>query len=245
MLRDAREPNGLHRAPRAGKQLAYQAAAAIAVSGHFVPVCGAKLGLHRNVKTAHDERHAGFEHDLRRVRVVVDVELCRRRHIAADGCAAHQGDGVQQSFQFRVFCKRDGHVCQRPGRDQTQFARHPLRRFIECVPRGRGFRRTVRQGQLDISEAVFAMELAGHVRFPHKGALRAGIDRIIGVQQMHDAPCVREGVVEGAVARHGGQRDDRKLRQRVGQHDCNGIVRAGVAVDPDWNLFGCHASASP
>ena len=60
MLRDTREPNGLHRAPRAGKQLAYQAAAAIAVSGHFVPVCGAKLGLHRNVKTAHDERHAGF-----------------------------------------------------------------------------------------------------------------------------------------------------------------------------------------
>ena len=89
------------------------------------------------------------------------------------------------------------------------------------------------------------MELAGHVRFPHKGALRAGIDRIIGAQQMHDAPCVREGVVEGAVARHGGQRDDRKLRQRVGQHDRNGIVRAGVAVDPDWNLFGCHASASP
>ena len=73
MLRDACESNGLHRAPRAGKQLAYQAAAAIAVSGHFVPVCGAKLGLHRNVKTAHDERHAGFEHDLRRVRVVVNV----------------------------------------------------------------------------------------------------------------------------------------------------------------------------
>lgn len=122
MLRHAGESDGLDRLPRAGEQLLDESAAAVAISGHLVPVRRAELSLHRHIQPAHDERYAGFEHDLRRIRVVVDVELRRGRHIAADGRAAHQGDGVQKSVQVRVLGQRDGYVGQRARGDEPQLA---------------------------------------------------------------------------------------------------------------------------
>ena len=96
-----------------------------------------------------------------------------------------------------------------------------------------------------IAKAVFAVELACHMRLAHERPLRAGVDGVVRPQQMHHAPRVRERVAQQAVARHGGQADDLQLRQRMRQHDGDGIVRTGVAVDPDGNLFRCHAFASP
>ena len=148
-------------------------------------------------------------------------------------------------MQVRILGQRNGYVGQRARGDEPQLARHPLCRGVQRIPCGRLLRGRVGQGQLHVSEAVFTVERARHMRLAHERPLRAGVDGVVRPQQMHHAPRVRERVAQQAVARHGGQADDLQLRQRVRQHDGDGIVRAGVAVDPDGNLFCCHAFASP
>ena len=148
-------------------------------------------------------------------------------------------------MQVRILGQRNGHVGQRARGDEPQLARHPLCRGEQRIPCGCLLRGRVGQGQLHVSEAVFTVERACHMRLAHERPLRAGVDGVVRPQQMHHAPRVRERVAQQAVARHGGQADDLQLRQRVRQHDGDGIVRAGVAVDPDGNLFRCHAFASP
>ena len=40
--------------------------------------------LVRHVQRHDDQRHTGFEHDVSRMRVYIDVELCRRRDVATE-----------------------------------------------------------------------------------------------------------------------------------------------------------------
>ena len=98
MLCNAGESDGLYCTPCTGEQFSHQLAAAVAIGGHLIPVCRAQFGLHGDIQTAHDERYARFEHDLRRIWVIVDVEFRCGCHIAANSCTAHQCNGVQQLF---------------------------------------------------------------------------------------------------------------------------------------------------
>ena len=88
MLRHAGESDGLYCTPCTGEQFSHQLAAAVAIGGHLIPVCRAQFGLHGDIQTAHDERYARFEHDLRRIWVIVDVEFRCRCDVSAFCCAA-------------------------------------------------------------------------------------------------------------------------------------------------------------
>ena len=69
------------------------------------------------------------------------------------------------------------------------------------------------------------------------------IDGVVGLHESIHAVRVREGSGQRRVAAHGGDSKKVDFGKRVRGHDCNRVVHADVAVQPDRKLF--HFTPSP
>ena len=228
MLRGVAEKLGQRRAVgRAG-----------ASRGETLEIGLAQHGLARHVEADQDRRRRallgeGADDDARRLRVVPDVELRRRRRIAADReRAAHRHEQFQPAHEAGIARDGERDIGQRPGGDEDQLALVLERGGQQRVDRMRARRRRRGLRQHGAAEAGDAVDVAGVVDMAEQRRRRALPDRHIGAARegQHGAG-VAGGLGEPDIA--GDRRDADEARAGGGERieQGEGVVDAGVDVE--------------
>ena len=119
-----------------------------------------------------------------------------------------------------------------------------LRAGIQRVPSGGIVHdRVFGQRKLHVAQTVFPVKCGGILRLDEQRTVCALIDGVVGLHESIHAVRVREGSGQRRVAAHSGDSKKVDFGKRVRGHDCNRVVHADVAVQPDTKLF--HFTPSP
>jgi hypothetical protein len=92
------------------------------------------------------------------------------------------------------------------------------------------------------AQTVAAVNLRRVARLAQKGLFRAFVDGIVRLHQAVHPVRVAVGVGERRVAADGGNAEQFQFRQRVQNHQRDGVVHADVAVEPDRQFVHCAPS---
>ena len=150
---------------------------------------------------------------------------------------------MQKRGKIGVFGQCNGDICERTGGDEPQLARVLKRRRMQRVP-GRCIvhHGRIGDGKLNIAEAVMPVEGGGDMRLTIERLVCATVDGITCADQAADAVRVEKCVIQQRIAADSGNSDEIDLLQCVQRHERNGVINAGIAIEPD-RVF-VHASAS-
>ena len=183
-----------------------------------------------------------FEHDMRRFRIEVDIELGRRGHVAVRRhCPAHHDAAGEASRQGRVELQRQRQVGQRTERDQQQPARVLMRQAEdrECGVFGLG--RACCWRIAGIAETIAAVDERRIQRRMHQWRLAAGEHRRAAAGDFAQFECIAHGVFEADITCGNGQTDNLMalVVERHQQRQC--VIDARVGIDQEGDLV-VHAA---
>ena len=177
----------------------------------------------------------GAKDDARRLRIVPDVELGRRRHIARLGIgAAHDDEPLDEPRQFGLAHDGERDIGQRPGGAENEAPGMRARRGDDRIRRMQRMPRLVGRGQDRMAEAGLAVNFA---RVPHRDRDRRRRARPDGNvrpprKRENGAGVSRRGRKRN-VADDGRDAEDWRLVMGAGVEERERVVDAGVDVDDE------------
>ena len=196
----------------------------------------------RDVEPDHRHRQAAPEHAPRSLRVDVDVELGRRRHVPFGDRAAHDHDALEGRRLLRVTGQKEGDVGQwadRDERDRPLGAEDVLGQEVDGVLRDR---LALRLRERRPVEPGLAVNVVGDEELPGERPVGArGDGHVAPAHELEHAERVRGRLLERLVAGDG--RDAEELELRAGEREQEGdrVVMARVAVEHDGRRLA-HAA---
>ncbi|EGE55816.1 hypothetical protein RHECNPAF_850054 [Rhizobium etli CNPAF512] len=211
--------------------------------GHALHPVLAGQQLMRHVERHHHDRHARAEDDVGGLRIDIDVELGRRRDVAAlEEAAAHHHQFADARDDVGRLLEGHADIGERPERAERHRACRLLAQRLDDEIDGMGrLQRHHRLGERGSVEAGLAVHMLRRHQLAGNRPVGTGEDlRLRPAAKLADDARIAARQRKRHIA--GDRRDPQHLQligAAEGQHDGGRVVLAGIRVDDDFSC-ACH-----
>ena len=209
------------------------------------PVHDGRIAEHlsRHIQSHHDDGHAGMEYHRSRIRIRINVKLCRRGHISQLIAAAHEHDLSDLGGDLRLHAHGHGNVRQRAGGHQGDIPVGCHQRPGQIIHRVFLFRTAVQRCKYRAVQTAFPVDLRGSHPFPDHGLAAALVNRHVNVQMLAYPQRIDGRLLQQLVAAHGGDAQKLQLRASACQQNVHRIIVSGITVQNHFSSIHFRLSS--